>query len=144
MGVMIGVVSFSIGLIHSTNVKKCAQSIKTGIDATRVNCMSKANASKITVCVEDDVIKLKPVSGGANLEVQELGSANAIHVTYTVQGDTKEYSIASDPLTVSFTKSTGEFGTLNDAKIPDKIYVRGGSKSFTITCYKLTGKSVFE
>ena len=59
MGVMIGVVSFSIGLIHSTNVKKCAQSIKTGIDATRVNCMSKANASKITVCVEDDVIKLK-------------------------------------------------------------------------------------
>ena len=152
MGVMMGVVGFSISMIARTNVKKTAQMVRTGIEATRVNAMSRVGESSVRfyVNVEKGTIDMEVTEGGSR-EIREIGYVNTVTIrcsTAETPGDDDWTDIADmvnaegkEGLIITFDRSTGAF---KGEMIPKKIEISGGTKKFTITCYQLTGKSVME
>ena len=144
MAVALGVIGMSVTYIAKTRSRACAEELNAAIEFTRLNCLSKAGNVELRVYTKDDGIYMSKVWEGTE---EKIGS-NRISVSYAYSdgaGDavSKTLGDASDPLVISFEKGSGGI------KVPalgsgNLVITVVGNKTFTITCYKLTGKTVIK
>ena len=147
MGVALAIGGYSINAISLSRAKNCATEINYALERTRTQSYSSDGVAYGTAT-------LKLYRDGKDIYIEKsyessrkkIGSG-AITVTYTLKGDTTEYDLGSDQMVFSFNKSSGAFRTTSigaGSGIVTAIKVASGGKTYTITCYEKTGRTILE
>lgn len=138
MGVMMVVSGYSLNAISLANAKNCTEEIKYGLEKTRTQaCSTDSGTSVASLSLYRDsntgkVILSKSFEGDA----KEIGGSR-VSVQYRVKG-AESYTDLGDEtnqLVFTFDRSTGGFKSNYDS-----IIVSSGGRTYTLTCYLLTGK----
>lgn len=140
IAVLMGTVFYSIILVFSANAKSCANNIQRSIGDCKVTTMGKADAYMELYRNDDGIYTQMHVTESdgtvTHEEPQKVGT-NRVDVGYTPKDGTETSLTPGDSIEIRFNRSSGGFtGTLYD-----EIYVRGGSKNYSIKLIALTGKS---
>ncbi len=150
-------VSYGVGILMDKPAKQCAIKLESYITDCRVTTMGKLNAV-LYLYMDGDRLMVKKVidtSGTEHSEtVTELGSG--IAVSYRVSGDAagsyRTLGDASNPLVISFNRSSGAFMPLDVMGsafvgkycLEIKVEVPGNDKVKLLKLSYLTGKVVLE
>ena len=148
MAVALAVGGYSINAISLSRAKNCATEINSGLERTRTQSYTSdggsAGIAKLEIYKKDNSVYLKKSFEG---EEKKIGSGG-ITVTYMAKGDTSERTLGTDHLTFSFNKSSGAFQTtyVGSQAIGEiaSIKITGGGRTYTITCYPKTGRTIME
>ena len=151
MGVMSAVGGYALTAISSANAKECAKELEAGLISTRTQSYSSDSADSIatvTFTKKSDGIYMKKSFeseekkiGGSKVSLSYGYEDGETHViTYT--------ELTDKPITFSFNRSSGAFRSMKvdgtSANMCDAIRVTSGHKTYTITCYEQTGKTMLE
>lgn len=141
LGVLVGLTAMSISSVFSARARRCATELDSYISMCRVNSMSRAGSIKIVLDTdangsirgsyyENDVVKDTAVF-----------SDTRVFAEFTIGGVSTPLS-SSDPLTLSFNRSTGGFNPQgNVAGVPvycTSISISSG-RTYVITLIPSTG-----
>lgn len=142
IAIIMSTVFYSIILIFSANAKSCANNIQRSIGECKVTTMGKADAYMELYRDDTGVYTQMHVTESdgtvTDEEPQKVGS-NRVTVGY-VQGGTETELTPGASIEICFDRSNGGFKA-GAGGLYDEIYVRGGSKNYSITMTALTGKS---
>ena len=144
MAVALAVGGYALSAISLANAKNCATEIKSSLEKTRTQACSSDNdtntaqmmlyrdASTGKVCIE------KNFEGAA----KEIGG-KTVTAKYRLKGTTQYVDIPSqaNALVFGFNRSTGGFSGTN---LVEEIQISSGGRTYTLTCYSLTGKIKME
>lgn len=144
MGVALAVGGYALSAISLANAKNCATEIKSSLEKTRTQACSSDNgttsaqlmlyrdSSTGKVCIE------KNYEGSA----KEIGGKTVV-VKYRLKGTSQYVDIPNkaNALKFGFNRSTGGFG---GSELIEEIQITSGGKTYTLTCYSLTGKIKME
>lgn len=142
IAVLMGTVFYSIILVFSANAKSCANNIQRSIGDCKVTTMGKADAYMELYRNDNGIYTRMHVTesdGTVTDEEPEKVGTNKVDVGY-VQGGTETPLMPGDSIEIRFDRSNGGFKA-GAGGLYDEIYVRGGSKNYSITMIALTGKS---
>lgn len=149
LAVLAGTVGLGIGLISGKPADKCASKMRTVMQNNRVTTMGKLNASlQFYVDADGSVWALETIEGSPATPV--LVGEKSVSVQYTVSGDATHYPLgdATNPLIISFNRSSGAFNDLSamglTGKYCDSIVITKGSTVKTLKLSYLTGKISLE
>ena len=143
---IMGIVSIGgisgINLIYSTSAKETSSKLNSALNRARTEAMSRSQAS-LDIYEQDSEYYVKFKINGAEEAPIRVGTSR-VNVSYTdTQGNTKKLT-APNSLKIEFDRETGAFKPLDsgsgDAYLK-KITVSSGTKVYTITCERLTGKT---
>ena len=138
MGIMMGIGSYSLSLIASANAKECTHEINAALVSTRTKAYSSDSGTSVAT------MTLKKGTDGSiyvdkSFEDEKKVGGSKVAVSYSADGSTYT-ELDNAGLTFSFNRSSGAFNAL-----PCKyIKVASGTKTYIITCYKNTGKTMVE
>ena len=145
MGVALAVGGYALSAISLANAKNCATEIKSSLEKTRTQACSSDNettSAQMLLYRDKDsgkVCILKNFEGSA----KEIGG-KTVTVKYKLKGGSgyEDLKNQDDPLTFGFNRSTGGFSDASDQV--ESIQISSGGRTYTLTCYKLTGKIKME
>lgn len=145
IAVLMGTVFYSIVLVFSANAKSCANNIQRSIGDCKVTTMGKADAYMELYRDSDGSVYTRmhiTESDGSTTdeEPQKVGTSK-VDVGYTPRGGAETPLTPGDSIEIRFDRSSGGFRADGSGNIYSEIYVRGGSKDYSITMTELTGKS---
>lgn len=142
IAVLMGTVFYSIILVFSANAKSCANNIQRSIGDCKVTTMGKADAYMVLYRDDSGVYTQMHVTESdgtvTDEEPQKVGT-NRVTVGY-VQGGAETELTPGTLIEIRFDRSNGGFKA-GAGGLYDEIYVRGGSKNYSITMIAPTGKS---
>ena len=138
MAVALAVGGYALSAVSLANAKSCANEINVGLEMTRTHACSSHLQSSITFYRESPAAPLmmkKSYEG----EAKKIGNG-AVKLEYSVDGG-QSYKEVEDMTGISFTfnRSSGAFTSAYDS-----LRISSGGKTYTITCYLLTGKTKME
>lgn len=154
LGVMTAVGGYALTAISSANAKECAREIEAGLISTRTESYSRDTATDvITVSFyknADGVYMEKKFK--TETETKKIGGSK-VSVSYKYKTNTNpatetENVLGNDAIVFSFNRSSGAFREMkvgaNTVGMCKTITITSGSKTYTITCYEHTGKTMLE
>lgn len=148
MVVVGGMMTMGISAAFSKPADECAKKIETALNNARVTTMGKQSIV-LELYQKDDYVYLKETvtdaDGSTSVKDLRIG-AKYVAVEYKLAGDTAYNPLgdASNPLTLSFKRTTGGFNTLPGGGYCDEIKVSKGSKIRLVKLAYLTGKVTVE
>ena len=145
MAVALAVGGYSLSAISLANAKNCATEIKSSLEKTRTQaCSSDNSTSTATLSLYRDSASNKVcISKNYEGTPKEIGS-KAVSVRYRLKGDTSYQDLGTTALKFGFDRSTGGFKSVDGATIVEEIQISSGGRTYTLTCYGLTGKIKME
>ncbi|MDE7342174.1 MAG: prepilin-type N-terminal cleavage/methylation domain-containing protein [Lachnospiraceae bacterium] len=151
MALLTGTAFFSINMIFGAGAKACANDIKEALAENKVTAMGKSGARvEIYRDASDDCVyavqwiksgtswEPKKADESGNPVPEKLGNSR-VYVSYTTGGTETELTSGSS-LMIGYDRSNGSFTDKNGCTLCEKIYVKGGSRSYELTLIELTGK----
>ena len=149
---ILGIISVGIvntfGLLSNASAKGAANKLKTALTETRVECMSKAQASLhiyqnesseyyVTLTVNDE--EKAPVKiGDSKVDITYKRSSKTAMIDQALE-------IPAEGIEIEFDRDTGEFKPIKGTEFYcKKIIVTSGERRYTLTCERLTGKIILE
>lgn len=145
MAIATGVLAYSLHLISSARAKTTAEKVKTALENTRMQTMACGGGYvEFSRDANGDLYVLqnitKGVGGGAQAIANEKIGSSAIRFTYAGASGSATELASGDAVRIEFNAGTGAFksGAIKT------IVVSGAGKTYTITCYQLTGKVSME
>jgi len=152
---ILGILSVSsisyLGLLSNHNAKETATRLKTAMTEARTEAMSKSQAS-LQIYEEDSEYFVKLTVNGTPHSPVKIGTSK-VKVTYKKSNEPDStYDIpnatSTDPLVIEFDRDTGAFksiGAVGSTSVYCKsITVTAGSRSYVLSCERLTGKTFIE
>lgn len=147
MGVMMAVGGYALTAISSANAKECAREMEAALVATRTQCYSSDSATSVAEVSfykgSDGIYMLKNYEGTA----EKIGGSK-VSVSYRLTGAAAYTDLGTQKITFSFNRSSGAFRSMkldgNTAGMCESIKIVSGHKTYTITCYEQTGKTMIE
>lgn len=151
MGVMTAVGGYALTAISSANAKECARELEAGLISTRTQSYSSDSGDSIATVSfykgTDGIYMEKSFETGT----KKIGGSK-VSVSYGVKtedGSSIVYTdLGSSRITFSFNRSSGAFRSMKvdgtSASMCDAIKVTSGHKTYIITCYEQTGKTMLE
>ena len=157
MAVLMGLASYSFGLILSSSAKECAQKLSSQLYETRTGSMCRYGEEltikysdgyyiqRATYTINKDGMQ-EPLS---DQESKKIASSR-VKITAYLEGDSTPYIINSTTeITVSYNHSSGEFtypsiNNVQQTSYLEKIVIESGSKVYTIKMVPETGKHSIE
>lgn len=149
---ILGVISvggiITMGLIFSASGKEASAKLNSALLKTRTEAMSKASASvEIYEDSADSKYYIAYTIAGNRQNPIMIGDTR-VEISYAdSNGSSKSLTSGGQPLVLSFERDTGAFKPIgaDDTNLP--IYCRtitivSGHKTYTITCERLTGKTI--
>ncbi len=140
MGVAMAVGGYALSAISLANSKSCANNINAALEHTRTQSYSSddgESVAKVTFYVDSSKNLMMKKSYETDPEKLASASVKLFYKTGT-NGSYIEVEDATG-ITFEFDRKTGGF------KSPyTSLQVIGGGKTYTITCYLLTGKTKIE
>ncbi len=158
MALLTGTAFLSISIIFGASAKTCANDIKEALAENKVTAMGKSeakveiyrDASDNNVYViqwikEGDDWKPKKTDDAGNAVPEKIGNSR-VYVAYVKKDEAAEVELTpGNSLQLCFDRSNGSFSDKSeDCIICEKIYVKGGSRSYVMTLVELTGKVELE
>lgn len=145
ISVIMGTVFYSIILVFSANAKSCANNIQRSIGDCKVTTMGKADAYMELYRNSDGSVYTRMYitesDGSTTQEEPQKVGTNKVDVGYTPKGGAETALVPGSPIEIHFDRSNGGFRADAGGNIYTEIYVRGGSKDYSIELTELTGKS---
>ena len=145
LGVMTAVGGYALTAISSANAKECAREIEAGLISTRTQSYSSDTATsvvEVSFYKDADGIYMKK---SFETEAKKIGGSK-VSVSYQIGGSYTD--LGSDKITFSFNRSSGAFREMkvkgSAAGMCQTIKITSGNKTYTITCYEHTGKTMLE
>ena len=146
LGVMTAVGGYALTAISSANAKECAREIEAGLISTRTQSYSSDTATSVvsvSFYKAADGIYMKK---SFETDAKKIGGSK-VSVSYQITGGSYT-DLGSDSITFSFNRSSGAFREMkvagSAAGMCQSIKITSGSKTYTITCYEHTGKTMLE
>ncbi len=158
MALLSGTVLFSISMIFGASAKACANDIKEALAENKVTAMGKSEAKVeiyrdasdnniyiIQWVKEGGVWKPKKVDDAGNAVPEKVGNSR-VYVAYEEKDSSTEVELtAGSSLQLCYDRGNGGFSKKSENCILcEKIYVKGGSRSYVLTLTELTGKVELE
>lgn len=144
LAVVSGIVVLGISVAVSKPAEECARKIQQSLEGARVYTMGKQRLS-LRYYVDDGCVYVQETAidaaGNVTVKTPVKIGAKGVKVTYMVEGAAGYTDLATDPLTLSFDRSTGGFDKM--ACTPgfcSEMKVEKGNRVMTVTLYSLTGK----
>ena len=146
LGVMTAVGGYALTAISSANAKECAREIEAGLISTRTQSYSSDTATSVV-----EVSFYKGADGiymkkSFEAEAKKIGGSK-VSVSYQLSSGV-DTDLDDDRISFSFNRSSGAFREMkvngNSEGICQTIKITSGSKTYTITCYEHTGKTMLE
>lgn len=146
LGVMTAVGGYALTAISSANAKECAREMEAGLISTRTQSYSSDTATSVV-----NVSFYKGVDGiymkkSFETEAKKIGGSK-VSVSYQLSSGV-ETDLDDDTISFSFNRSSGAFREMkvngNSEGMCRIIKITSGSKTYTITCYEHTGKTILE
>lgn len=138
LGVVAGFVGVAASTSGSSSAKKSATMIDSYISELRLNCMSRAGKPYSKLFIKDGVLVAEYYEDETLLSEETL-SDKRVSVSYKAgDEDITALEDAEEGFEISFARSTGAL-TKPIATGELKIFIGGGSKSYTITVIAVTG-----
>ncbi len=138
-----GTLVYGVGMVAKKPVEECAQKIRSSIVETRVTGMGKLDTVLYIYMDGDRVMVDKKVSGnGTPIACGDSG----VKVEYRITGETSYRSLGdiSNPLILSFDRSSGAFQPLTAMGLTDKycleIKISIADEVHLLKLSQLTGK----
>ena len=171
MAIMVGVGVLSISLLFGTQARGCAQKVSSMLNETKTGCLSRFDEtmtlkyctkgqdgnksytadgyyaiSKVYTIKKDAT--MVPVGNDASAEVRSMGSGNVVITVYLSDGTSFELGQDKE-ITISYNRSTGAFDPVivdgaQTSHYVSKITFASGTRTYTITMVKETGKHTLE
>ena len=145
--VMVGGV-ITMGLLFSASGKEASAKLNSALIKTRTESMSKASASvEVYENTADSKYYVAYTISGNKQEPIMIGDSR-VEISYKdSNGTTTNLVAGGQPLVISFERDTGAFKPIGTATGNLPIYCReitvvSGHKTYTITCERLTGKTI--
>lgn len=155
MALLVGTAFFSINMIFGASAKTCANNIKEALAENKVTAMGKSEA-RVEIYRKDSdncvYVRQWVKEGGVweSKEPEQIGNSR-VYVAYKDGDAVEELTTDSDRhLWLCYDRGSGSFkeaeddGPVKGCILCDKIYVRGGSRSYELTLVQLTGKVEME
>ena len=144
LAVVSGGVAIGIGSALSKPAEECTKKITDSLKNARVSTMGK-NTVKLYLYSDTDGIYLKEkvqVTGGTATEKKIRIGQRGVEVSYQLTGDSSYTSLGgeSNPLVLSYKRTTGGFNEISSGKYCESIKVKKGNREHTLKLYSLTGK----
>lgn len=143
IAILMGTAFYSIILVFSANARSCANNIQRSIGDCKVTTMGKADAYMVLYRNDEGFYTQMHVTESdgtvVDEEPQKVGT-NKVDVGY-IQGSTETPLMSGDSIEIRFDRSNGGLKAGTGGVIYEEIYVRGGSKNYSIVMTALTGKS---
>ena len=144
MAVALAVGGYSLSAISLANAKNCATEIKSSLEKTRTQaCSTDKGTSTATLSLYRDANGKVCISKNYEGTPKEIAS-KAVTVKYSVKGNDAYQDLGTAPLKFGFDRSSGGFRAVEGSTIVDSIQVSSGGRTYTLTCYELTGKIKME
>ena len=144
MAVALAVGGYALSAISLANAKNCATEIKSSLEKTRTQACSTDNAttSAELILYRDTSTNKVCIKKNFEGDVKEIGG-NKVAVEYKLKGTTQFVPLGNqeNALRFGFDRSTGGFKGTN---LVEQIRIMSGGKTYTLTCYALTGKIKME
>ena len=146
MGVMLAVGGYSLTAISSANAKQCAKELEAGLISTRTQSYSRdtgATIATVSFYKETDGIYMEKNYETGKVKI----GGSKVTVSYKLDGSSDYEDLGGNPLTFSFDRSSAAFrkATINGSSaMCESIMVSSGTKTYIITCYEHTGKTMLE
>ena len=146
LGVMTAVGGYALTAISSANAKECAREMEAGLISTRTQSYSSDTATSVV-----EVSFYKGADGiymkkSFEAEAKKIGGSK-VSVSYQLSSGV-DTDLDDDRISFSFNRSSGAFREMkvngNSEGICQTIKITSGSKTYTITCYEHTGKTMLE
>lgn len=171
MAIMVGVGILSISLLFGTQARGCAQKVSSMLNETKTGSLSRFDETMtLTYCVKNqdgnkafttdgyyainqiytidkNAVRM-PIGTADSAEVRSMGSGKVIITVYLSDGSS--FALEQDKkITISYDRSTGAFepvivNGVQTVHYVDKITFASGTRTYTITMVKETGKHVLE
>ncbi|GEM_PF-6823634 len=145
MAIAMGALAYSLHLISSTRAKTTAEKVKTALENTRMQTMACGGGYvEFSRDANGDLYVLQSINNGAGggsqaITNEKIGSS-AIKFTYAGATGAATELTSGNSVRFAFNAGTGAFTT----GAIKTIVVSGAGKTYTITCYQLTGKVSME
>lgn len=151
MALLAGGTLIGIGMVSGKPAEECASKIHSSLQGNRITAMGKYSSSISFYVNTDGSIYMMETINGADSAPVKIGDSG-VKVQYRVTGDGAEewhdLGSSSDPLIISYNRSTGAFNDLEAMGLDDKycleIKCSKANKVKVITLYHLTGKTSLE
>lgn len=154
MALLAGTAFFSINMIFGASAKTCANDIKEALAENKVTAMGKSEARvEIYREASDNCVYVRQwvKEGGVweSKEPEQLGNSR-VYVAYKPDGGAETELAPGGSLWLCYDRGSGSFksagddGPVKSCILCEKIYVRGGSRSYELTLVQLTGKVEIE
>ena len=142
LGIALTVGGYALSAISLANAKNCATEIKSSLEKTRMQaCSTDKGSSNATLSLYRDSSGKVVISKSYEGTPKEIGG-KAVTVKYRVGGVGNPYQdLDTTPIVFGFNRSTGGFSA---ASTVDSIQITSGGRTYTLTCYSLTGKIKME
>ena len=143
MAVALTVGGYALSAISLANAKNCATEIKSSLEKTRTQaCSTDKGTDKATLTLKRDSASGKVLIINYDGSSKEIGG-KTVSVKYrTGTGNSDVYQdLGTNVLTFGFNRSTGGF---SDDTSVRQIQISSGGRTYTLTCYALTGKIKME
>ena len=143
MALLSGTVLFSISMIFGASAKACANDIKEALAENKVTAMGKSEA-KVEIyrdASDNNIYIIQWVKEGG----EKVGNSR-VYVAYEEKDSSTEVELtAGSSLQLCYDRGNGGFSKKSENCILcEKIYVKGGSRSYVLTLTELTGKVELE
>lgn len=145
MGILLAGGINYLGLLSSHSAKETATKLKSAMTEARTEAMSKSQASLRIYEDGSEYYAELTVNGKIQSPVQ-IGNSR-VEVTYE-RVATVEENLPVDGLVIEFDRDTGAFKPVDVLEGKNvycrKIIVTAGSRSYILSCERLTGKVIVE
>lgn len=134
-----------VGMLGSSQVKKCTRNIEYSLSQTKTIALSKTSASMV-LYADDTGVYVKTIYNGTE-EVEQVGKAGLTVNYYVTRSRDTAINVgttAGDGLLLTFDRSSGAMKKLADGTYCYGIEVEGGTTSLMIVIEPLTGKFSIE
>lgn len=152
LSVLTAGISMSASAINNSNAKACANSIRDALAEAKILAMSKgSNSTRLNLYKDADgnlYAKQEISSGSSGWNTygnEERIGKRKVEIYYVLPGEDERPLNNSESICLSFDRASGSFKDqieVNGAikPIPEKIIVRGGSRTINLVIHELTGK----
>ena len=144
MAVALTVGGYALSAISLANAKNCATEIKSSLEKTRTQaCSTDKGTSMAVLSLYRDADGKVCISKNYEGTEKEIGS-KTVSVKYRVKGNATYLDLGTTPLKFGFDRSSGGFKAVEGSSIVEGIQISSGGRTYTLTCYELTGKIKME
>lgn len=147
---ILGIVSVgatsSLGLLYSTSAKEAATKLNSAMAKTRVEAMSKSQAS-LRLYEKDSEYYVQLIVNDKEESIVQIGNSR-VDITY-VRSDHQDQvlELPSKGVLLEFNRETGGLKPLEDGggnAYCKKIIITSGNRTYNVVCERLTGKTRIE